>query len=111
MTWPAPTMCVTKRLIEALGQRISSVAMCRRKLLGVPLGLDNPHWIEDPDFDLEYHIREIALPAPGSYKQLTEQVAQLHARRFDRSRPLWEMYLISGLAGEGRRSTPSSTTP
>ena len=97
----APLPLTLDRLTEALGRRIAGVAMCRRKLFGVPLGLDNPYWIEDPDFDLEYHVREIALPAPGSYKQLTEQVARLHGRRLDRSRPLWEMYLISGLA-EGR---------
>ncbi len=72
--------------------------MLRRKLLNVPLGLDQPYWIDDPDFDIEYHIREIALPRPGSDAQLTEQVARLHARPLDRSRPLWEIYLITGLA-------------
>ncbi len=83
--------------IEALAPRIDLVPMTRRKLVQVPLGLDNPYWIDDPDFDIEFHIRELALPAPGSIKQLTEQVARLHARPLDRSRPLWEMYLISGL--------------
>ena len=72
--------------------------MLRRKLLNVPLGLDQPYWVDDPDFDIEYHIREIALPRPGSEAQLTEQVARLHARPLDRSRPLWEIYLITGLA-------------
>ena len=70
----------------------------RRKLLNVPLGLDQPYWVDDPDFDIEYHIREIALPRPGSEAQLTEQVSRLHARPLDRSRPLWEIYLITGLA-------------
>src|SRR4029077_6108194 len=74
------------------------VPVLRRKLLNVPLGLDQPYWIDDPDFDIEYHIREIALPRPGSDAQLTEQVARLHARPLDRSRPLWEIYLITGLA-------------
>jgi len=69
--------------------------------LEVPLGLDQPYWVDDADFDLEYHIRELALPAPGSEAQLTEQVARLHARPLDRRRPLWEMYLITGLA-DGR---------
>ena len=65
----------------------------------VPLGLDQPYWIEDPDFDIEFHVRELALPAPGNDAQLAEQVGRLHARPLDRSRPLWELYLIHGLAG------------
>ena len=64
----------------------------------MPLGLDQPYWIDDPDFDIEYHVREIALPRPGSDAQLAEQVSRLHARPLDRSRPLWEIYLITGLA-------------
>lgn len=88
-----------ERFTQVVGPRIRSVARCSRKLLAVPLGLDNPYWVDDEDFDIEFHIRELALPQPGSHKQLTEQVARLHARPLDRSRPLWEMYLISGLAG------------
>ena len=72
--------------------------MLRRKLLNVPLGLDQPYWVDDPDFDIEYHIREIALPRPGSDAQLADQVARLHARPLDRQPPLWEIYLITGLA-------------
>src|SRR5262249_51814278 len=68
------------------------------KLLNVPFGLDQPYWVDDADFDIEYHVREIALPRPGSDAQLTEQVSRLHARPLDRSRPLWELYLITGLA-------------
>ena len=63
----------------------------------VPLGLDHPYWIEDPNFDLEYHVRHIALPKPGDWRQLCIQVARLHSRPLDRSRPLWEMYVIEGL--------------
>jgi WS/DGAT/MGAT family acyltransferase len=70
----------------------------RRKLLHMPLGMDQPYWIDDADFDIEYHIRELALPRPGSDAQLAEQVARLHARPLDKSRPLWEIYLITGLA-------------
>ncbi len=72
--------------------------MLRRKLLNVPFGLDQPYWVDDADFDIEYHVREIALPRPGSDAQLDEQVSRLHARPLDRSRPLWELYLITGLA-------------
>jgi WS/DGAT/MGAT family acyltransferase len=86
------------RLTDVLGERLPLVPVLRRKLMNVPLGLDQPYWVDDPDFDIEYHIREIALPRPGSYAQLTEQISRLHARPLDRSRPLWEIYLITGLA-------------
>jgi diacylglycerol O-acyltransferase len=86
------------RLTEVLAERLPLVPVLRRKLLQVPLGLDQPYWIDDADFDIEYHVREIALPRPGSEAQLTEQVSRLHARPLDRSRPLWEIYLITGLA-------------
>jgi diacylglycerol O-acyltransferase len=85
------------RLIES---RLPLVPPFRRRLVEVPLGLDQPYWIEDPDFDIEFHVRELALPAPGSDAQLAEQVARLHARPLDRSRPLWEIYLIWGLQGD-----------
>jgi diacylglycerol O-acyltransferase / wax synthase len=94
----APEPLTLARLTDVLGQRLPLVPVLRRKLLNVPLGLDQPYWVDDPDFDIEYHIREIALPRPGSYAQLTEQVSRLHARPLDRSRPLWEIYLITGLA-------------
>ena len=94
----APAPLTLARLTEVLGDRLPLVPVLRRKLLNVPLGLDQPYWVDDPNFDIEYHIREIALPRPGSEAQLTEQVARLHARPLDRSRPLWEIYLITGLA-------------
>jgi diacylglycerol O-acyltransferase / wax synthase len=84
------------RFIES---RLPLVPIFRRRLVSVPLGLDHPYWIDDPDFDIEYHVREIALPSPGSDRQLSEQVARLHARPLDRTRPLWELYLITGLRG------------
>jgi diacylglycerol O-acyltransferase / wax synthase len=94
----APEPLTLARLTDVLAGRLPLVPVLRRKLLNVPLGLDQPYWVDDPDFDIEYHIREIALPRPGSDAQLTEQVARLHARPLDRSRPLWEIYLITGLA-------------
>jgi diacylglycerol O-acyltransferase len=94
----APRPLTLARLTEVLGERLALVPVLRRKLLNVPLGLDQPYWVDDADFDAEYHIREIALPRPGSDAQLTDQVARLHARPLDRSRPLWEIYLITGLA-------------
>jgi WS/DGAT/MGAT family acyltransferase len=63
----------------------------------VPLSLDYPYWIDDPDFDLDYHVREIAVPAPGTDVQLADLVARITSRPLDRSRPLWELYVIHGL--------------
>ena len=94
----APAPLTLARLTQVLGDRLPLIPVLRRKLLNVPFGLDQPYWVDDPDFDIEYHIREIALPRPGSAAQLTEQVSRLHARPLDRSRPLWEIYLITGLA-------------
>src|SRR6201995_4801843 len=94
----APAPLNLARLTEVMAERLPLVPVLRRKLLEVPLGLDQPYWIDDPDFDIEYHVREIALPRPGSDAQLNEQVSRLHARPLDRSKPLWEIYLITGLA-------------
>src|SRR5499427_7667171 len=93
-----PEPLTLARLTDVLGERLALVPVLRRRLLNVPLGLDQPYWVDDPDFDIEYHIREIALPRPGSDAQLSEQIARLHARPLDRTRPLWEIYLITGLA-------------
>ena len=94
----APKPLTLARLTDVLAERIPLVPVLRRKLLNVPFGLDQPYWTDDPYFDIEYHVRELALPRPGSDAQLTEQVSRLHARPLDRTRPLWEIYLITGLA-------------
>ncbi len=73
----------------------------RRRLVEVPFKLDHPYWIDDPDFDLNYHVRHIGLAPPGGADQLAEQVARIVGRKMDRSRPLWEAYVIEGLA-DGR---------
>jgi diacylglycerol O-acyltransferase / wax synthase len=86
------------RLTALVAGRLPLAPILRRKLLHVPFDLDQPYWVDDADFDIEYHIRELALPRPGSDAQLTEQVARLHARPLDKTRPLWEIYLITGLA-------------
>jgi len=83
-----------KRLLE---ERLHLIPPFRRKLAEVPLGLDHPYWVDDPDFDIDFHVRELALPAPGTKWQLAEQVARIVARPLDRRRPLWELYLITGL--------------
>jgi diacylglycerol O-acyltransferase / wax synthase len=92
-----------ERLTGLIESRLHLVPPFRRRLAEVPFGLDNPYWIEDPDFDIEFHVRELALPAPGDDRQLAVQAARLHARPLDRRRPLWETYLIHGLQG-GRQA-------
>ncbi|BAN03730.1 WS/DGAT/MGAT family O-acyltransferase [Ilumatobacter coccineus] len=73
----------------------------RRKLVEVPFELDRPYWIEDADFDIDFHVRHLGLAPPGATDQLAEQVARIVGRKMDRSRPLWEAYVIEGLA-DGR---------
>ncbi len=79
--------------------RLHLAAPLRQRLVEVPRGLGRPYWVDDPHFDIEFHLRELALPAPGTRQQLGEQVARIHARQLDRSRPLWEAYVITGLEG------------
>lgn len=86
-----------ERIHRLLIDRLPLLPPLRWRLEQVPLGLDYPYWVEDSDFDLEYHLRELALPAPGNDGQLAEQVARIMSRPLDRTRPLWEMYVISGL--------------
>ena len=81
----------------------------RRRLVEVPFGLDHPYWIEDPNFDREYHERFIAVPAPGTDRQLEQVVSRIASRPLDRSRPLWETYRIEGLDG-GRKFALYSKT-
>jgi diacylglycerol O-acyltransferase len=85
------------RLQQLIADRLPLVPPFRWRLAEVPLNLDYGYWIDDPDFDLEFHVREIALAPPGTDAQLAEQVARIYARPLDRGRPLWEIYLIHGL--------------
>src|SRR5436190_2327568 len=71
----------------------------RWRLVEVPFGLHHPLWIEDPDFDLDYHIRRAALPAPGGDAELRDFAADVFSGPLDRSKPLCEMYVIEGLEG------------
>ncbi len=98
-TSTAPEPLTLERLTALIADRLHLIPPFRRRLVEVPFGLDQPYWIEDPGFDIEYHVRELALPSPGDDKQLAEQAARLHARPLDRDRPLWELYLIHGLSG------------
>ena len=82
---------------ELVASRLHLLPPFRRRLVEVPFQLHHPLWIEDPDFDLDYHMRRAALPAPGGEEELAEFAADVMSRPLDRSRPLWEMYVIEGL--------------
>ena len=85
---------ITKRAILS---RMDQLEPYRRRLVTVPLGLDLPYWIDDPDFDIDYHVRHHAVPPPGTPQQLAEVVNRIISRPLDRSRPLWELYVIEGV--------------
>jgi diacylglycerol O-acyltransferase / wax synthase len=85
--------------VALIGRRLGLVPRYRQKVREVPGYLGLPVWVDDPDFDLDHHVRRSALPAPGSDEQLRALVGRLLGRRLDRSRPLWEIYLVEGLSG------------
>jgi WS/DGAT/MGAT family acyltransferase len=86
-----------KGLLKHIESRLHLSPIFRQRLLRVPLELDYPYWIEDERFDLEYHVRHVALPKPGDWRQFCIQASRIHARPLDLSRPLWELYLVEGL--------------
>lgn len=86
-----------ENLLSLVEQRLVLVPRYRQKVREVAFGLARPVWIDDADFDITYHIRRSALPKPGSDDQLHDLVARLTSRPLDRTRPLWEMYLVEGL--------------
>ena len=85
-------------LLATVERRLPQIPRYRQKVREVALGFARPVWIDDRDFDITYHIRRSALPSPGSDAQLHDLVARLGSRQLDKSRPLWEMYLVEGLA-------------
>ena len=94
----APGGIVTfKQVLSYVDARVHLVRTLRERLARVPMGADHPWWYQDPDFDLEFHVRHLALPKPGDWRQLCIQAARLMARPMDLERPLWEMYVIEGL--------------
>ena len=95
---PAPSQ---EELLAHLAGRLPLVPRYRQKLRTVPLRLGRPVWVDDPDFDLRYHVRRTALPAPGGDRELAELMARVMSQRLDRDRPLWEYWLAEGLP-EGR---------
>ena len=85
------------RFSAELAERIKPIPSFRRKLRNVPLHLDHPVWVEDEDFDIDRHLHRLALPSPGGPKELGDVCAHLAGIPLDRSRPLWEMWVIEGL--------------
>jgi diacylglycerol O-acyltransferase len=86
-----------KDILKYMQDRLHLAPIFRYKFVEVPFGLDKPYWIDDPDFDIEFHVRHIALPHPGDWRQLCILVSRLNSRPLDFSRPLWEAYIIEGL--------------
>lgn len=86
-----------KDILATFESRVGRQSILRKKLQTVPFNLDHPYWVDDLDFDIEYHVRHVALPKPGDWRQLCILVARMHARSLDMSRPLWEVYVIEGL--------------
>ena len=81
-------------------QRLHLVPQFRWKLVEVPLGIDRPGWVEDPNFDISYHVRHIGVPPPGGPEQLGNLIGDLVGYKLDRNIPLWEMWVIDGLADD-----------
>ncbi len=86
-----------KDILRYIEGRLDGSRMFRQKLVRVPLDLDHPYWVEDKNFDLEFHVRHIALPKPGDWRQLCIQAARIYARPLDMQKPLWEFTVIEGL--------------
>ena len=86
------------RLKEMIAQRLPQAPVFQRRLVEVPLRWGHPVWVDDPDFDIDYHVRLAAVPKPGGLRELADIAGDIAGRQLDRSRPLWEMWIIEGLA-------------
>src|SRR5262245_5635071 len=92
---PVPTH---EEVLAGVAERLALLPRYRQKLRPVPFRLGRPVWVDDPDFDLSYHIRRIILPEPGRDEQLAELMGRVMSERLDRDHPLWEYWVIEGLA-------------
>lgn len=97
-----------EELSDLLRSRLHLVPRYRHRLATLPLGSGRPLWVDDPDFDLEYHLRQTALPPPGSWEQLMNLTSRVFSQQLDRSKPLWEMWVVEGL-DDGRWALISKT--
>ncbi|HET8970466.1 MAG TPA: wax ester/triacylglycerol synthase family O-acyltransferase, partial [Candidatus Nanopelagicales bacterium] len=88
------------RLVSLIRERISLVPRYRQKVRWIPGRIANPVWVDDADFDFDYHVRMSSLPRPGGDRELRELVARVMSRPLDRDRPLWELYVVEGLSDQ-----------
>ena len=108
--WPTHVACITifdpaesktgysfEGFKRSLEDRLHLLPPLRWRLVDPPLSLGRPHWIEDPEFDLDWHIRRIAVPGPGGRKEVADLCTEIYRKRLDRRRPLWELWVIEGL--------------
>jgi diacylglycerol O-acyltransferase / wax synthase len=91
---PPPEM---EDFLDSLRGRLHLVPRYRQKLAFPPAGTGRPLWVDDTDFNLEYHVRHTALPKPGSDEQLRNLVARIFSQQLDRSKPLWELWIVEGI--------------
>ena len=94
---PAPTH---EEFRDHIASRLHLVPRFRQKLRFVPFGQGRPVWVDDPHLNLDYHVRQTALPAPGSEEQLRNLAARIFSQQLDRTKPLWELWLVEGLDGD-----------
>jgi diacylglycerol O-acyltransferase / wax synthase len=86
-----------ERVRKLVSRRLVQVPIFRRRLVEVPFRLGHPYWVDDPNFDIDFHLRRAALPSPGGLKELGEFVGDVCSRPLDRTKPLWQMYIVEGL--------------
>src|SRR3954454_3025045 len=86
--------------VDGITARLDLVPRYRQKLAFVPLGQGRPRWVDDPTFNISYHVRATALPPPGSEEQLRTLAGRVFSQRLDRDKPLWEVWLVQGLEGD-----------
>ena len=91
------TFAKVRRLIA---DRIPLLPVFQRRLVEVPFHLSHPIWVDDPDFDIDFHVRRTAVPRPGGLREFADQVGDIAGRPLDRDRPLWEMWVVEGLADD-----------
>ncbi len=87
------------RIKGLIAERVPSAPVFQRRLVEVPFQLGHPVWVDDPDFDIDYHVRLTAVPKPGGPHELADLAGDITGRPLDRSKPLWEIWIVEGLAG------------
>ena len=97
---PLPSYAEIK---AGVGRHLHLMPLLRRRLVWVPFHLHHPVWIEDPDFDLDYHVRRLGVPPPGGPREVDEMISEIASHALDRAHPLWELWVLEGIAG-GRQA-------